>query len=333
MREELWIQPPPRRRIPAKCPEGPREASMPGQIFGRWTVLDRFEKTKKGEKKWLCRCACGNERMVLERSLKSGGSQSCGCLRREAAQEAVAYDLVGQTFGELQVIRRGETGAGGVQWLCRCSCAEVREYPATLLVTGKRRHCGCQSRRGKKPTDLSGRQFGRLRAVEPSQQRDDRGYVLWKCQCDCGREILVSYNNLVHAHQTSCGCRKQEHAQALGGFQTRVDGTSLDHIKNGAAPKDNTTGVRGVYWTRGKYVAKLVFQKKAYYLGTYTNLEEAAQARRDGEEALFQATVEYHSRWQQRSEKDPQWGIENPIQITVTRERGRLKANFLPALE
>lgn len=66
-----------------------------GQRFGRWTLLDKVVTTAQGEKKHLCRCDCGTERYVLERSLKSGGSLSCGCLRRERAQQATAYDLLG----------------------------------------------------------------------------------------------------------------------------------------------------------------------------------------------------------------------------------------------
>lgn len=34
----------------------------PGTVIGRWTVLDTYEKTSKGERKWLCRCECVPER-------------------------------------------------------------------------------------------------------------------------------------------------------------------------------------------------------------------------------------------------------------------------------
>lgn len=74
-----------------------------GQRFGRWTVLDGYITTSQGERKYLCRCDCGTERYVLERSLQQGGSQRCGCLRMERARQATAHDLFGQTFGELKV--------------------------------------------------------------------------------------------------------------------------------------------------------------------------------------------------------------------------------------
>ena len=62
---------------------------LTGRKFGRWTVLERAEPkhNKKGcvEGRWRCRCDCGVERIVLQASLVSGKSKSCGCLNREIA--------------------------------------------------------------------------------------------------------------------------------------------------------------------------------------------------------------------------------------------------------
>src|SRR5271166_1926985 len=49
-------------------------------IFGRWQTL---EDHLKSTGKVLCRCVCGTERLVEVRNLKSGASQSCGCIKRE----------------------------------------------------------------------------------------------------------------------------------------------------------------------------------------------------------------------------------------------------------
>jgi len=51
-----------------------------GQRFGRLTVLEQL-----GGKPSFCRCLCdcGNETTVQTGNIKSGGSSSCGCLRRE----------------------------------------------------------------------------------------------------------------------------------------------------------------------------------------------------------------------------------------------------------
>ena len=90
-----------------------------------------------------------------------------------------------------------------------------------------------------------------------------------------------------------CGCRKKEHDQELGTLLTHVGGTSLEMIQSQKLPRDNTTGYKGVYLVRGKYLAKIVFQKKQYFLGTYDSIEEAAAARKSAEALLFGETAAF----------------------------------------
>ena len=106
----------------------------------------------------------------------------------------------------------------------------------------------------------------------------------------------------------------------------------MDHLKKQKVPTNNTTGVRGVYLIKGKYVAKVVFRKKAYYLGTYRSLEEAAEARKRAEAELFGETVAYYEKWQEKAILDPEWAKENPVQIFVARTNGELRISFLPLL-
>ena len=113
-----------------------------------------------------------------------------------------------------------------------------------------------------------GQRFGRLTAMYPTKKRDAKGFVIWHCRCDCGNEPDVSYNNLMYCGQQSCGCRKKEHDQELGTLLTHVGGTSLEMIQSQKLPRDNTTGYKGVYLVRGKYMAKIVFQKYLYRAGT-----------------------------------------------------------------
>lgn len=56
---------------------------LTGQRFGRLTVLERAENTPSGQARWLCCCNCGNLKVIRGQSLRSGITQSCGCLRQE----------------------------------------------------------------------------------------------------------------------------------------------------------------------------------------------------------------------------------------------------------
>lgn len=305
----------------------------PGQKIGRWTVLDDSILSSRGEKKWLCRCDCRTERYVLERSLLYGGSVSCGCFRRERALETNSPDLTGQQFGELTVIRKVEnTKHNSTQWLCKCSCGADYVVQGSLLVTGRRTHCGCKTDRGR-PADITGKKFNRLTALYISKRNDPKDGVIWHCRCDCGNEVDVPYNALMYSNQKSCGCQKKEHDQLLQSFLTRVAGTSIDKLKSKKLPIDNTTGYKGVYRIRGKYVAKIVFQKKQYHLGAYERIEDAAEARKEAETVLFDAVAEHYKRWKTIADADPVWGEQNPIEVTVDITDKKLNVMIVPAIE
>lgn len=50
--------------------------------YGSWTVLTSAGRSDKGDLLWTCRCDCGVERVVLQRSLLAGVSAGCGCATR-----------------------------------------------------------------------------------------------------------------------------------------------------------------------------------------------------------------------------------------------------------
>lgn len=54
-----------------------------GLKYGRLTVLKHNGKDKRNKHLWLCKCECGNEKVVVSDNLSSGKSNSCGCLKAE----------------------------------------------------------------------------------------------------------------------------------------------------------------------------------------------------------------------------------------------------------
>lgn len=56
---------------------------LTGQRFGRLTALSEHGKAKNGHTTWLCLCDCGNKVVSTVDHLRSGHTQSCGCLQRE----------------------------------------------------------------------------------------------------------------------------------------------------------------------------------------------------------------------------------------------------------
>lgn len=55
--------------------------------------------------------------------------------------------------------------------------------------------------------NLSGKTFGRLRAIRPAYKNDKRNWV-WFCECECGETLYVAGACLTNGHTKSCGCWK-----------------------------------------------------------------------------------------------------------------------------
>lgn len=55
-----------------------------GERFGKLVAIEPFRKPGK-QLKWLCKCDCGKTLTVYAYHLKTGHTQSCGCLKRGEA--------------------------------------------------------------------------------------------------------------------------------------------------------------------------------------------------------------------------------------------------------
>lgn len=61
-----------------------------GNRYGKLVVVERLPTDGKGQSiLWLCKCDCGNETYVRANMLRSGHTQSCGCLVKERLIESV----------------------------------------------------------------------------------------------------------------------------------------------------------------------------------------------------------------------------------------------------
>lgn len=74
----------------------------------------------------------------------------------------------------------------------------------------------------KNARDITDQRFGRLVAVQPTNQRLC-GHVVWQCKCDCGGTAFVTRNNLLRGNTQSCGCL---HSQTVA-QKSRNDLTGL----------------------------------------------------------------------------------------------------------
>lgn len=53
------------------------------KVFGRLTVIERGENDSHGTARWICRCECGNIKLIRGDKLRTGEIVSCGCYQSE----------------------------------------------------------------------------------------------------------------------------------------------------------------------------------------------------------------------------------------------------------
>lgn len=211
------------------------------------------------------------------------------------ARKSKQYELINETFGRLYVmdVERDERD-GKLKCLCRCSCGNQKLVDGYSLRKGYTKSCGCLAEEKinelneKNIVDLTNKVFGNLTVVGLTGKSIKRRGVLWKCRCSCGNEIDALSRGLVKGYIKSCGCLCIQNKEDIKHKLGMEDGTIYSKLNNNIQ-KNNTSGVRGVYWEnkRSKYMATITYKGKYYFLGRFNSLCDAKKARKLAEESLW----------------------------------------------
>lgn len=70
---------------------------LTGKRYGRLTVIRFEDMDKHSDSRWLCKCDCGNEKIVKGKCLKSGDTKSCGCAKLERVKTMSTKHGLGKT--------------------------------------------------------------------------------------------------------------------------------------------------------------------------------------------------------------------------------------------
>lgn len=133
----------------------PKPINMKGEKHGMLTCLEYAGSRKGTGALWLCRCDCGNTKIVSRSDLikaDSGkGVRSCGCLAKKSLdqnrQQLIGNykDISEQEFGYLTAIEPVDTSNDGKTiWSCRCECGNYIEVRINNLESGNTTSCGCR---------------------------------------------------------------------------------------------------------------------------------------------------------------------------------------------
>lgn len=210
---------------------------------------------------------------------------------------------VGDKFGEWEII--GEASKPYYS-LCKCSCGKIKEVNNSTLRLGKSKSCGhgAEKRRrdlfyNRTDKQVLGKKFGKLTVVE---RVNSQGSSLYRCQCDCGNEIIVRSSYLLTGVTKSCGCLRSENSKELmesikqNGYDARdanrFEGTNIASLNENLS-KSNKTGFKGVSKMKnGRYRAYITIRGAQKHLGVFDTAEDAAEAREIAEKEIYKPIID-----------------------------------------
>lgn len=182
--------------------------SIVEQRFGKLVAIKEIGRDPKNKYQilYLCKCDCGNEKVVRKEYLVQGDCRSCGCDRPHKIE-----DLRGQKFGTLTVIEQDHRDKNSqVWWKTKCDCGNERVIRhSELLRKGAFPSCGCQTKGIR-----VGQKFGKLEVLErvletKGEINGSRREALWKVKCNaCGETKILPTQSIKRLGNSSgtCGC-------------------------------------------------------------------------------------------------------------------------------
>jgi len=110
---------------------------MIGKKYGQWKILKREENSNQGQKRWLCQCSCGSERIFTTSYLNSGQPTWCSDCRekyKEEVEKATIEKYLNKKIGDFVVIKYlGKNKYKSREWLCKCKCGNERIFRTSML--------------------------------------------------------------------------------------------------------------------------------------------------------------------------------------------------------
>ena len=207
------------------------------------------------------------------------------------------YDLTGQRFGRLTVIKRDYTKKVKFKatfWLCKCDCGNERITSAGLLRSGQTRSCGCIKKEllskrskthGKSETKLY-RRWNNM--IERCYKSYSRGYKHYGARgitvCDEWRNDFEAYEKWCLENGYTEGCELSiDRINNDGNYEPsncRLTTKTVQARNTQKLRCDNTSGYRGVSYLKKnrKYSAQIGISGKLVYLGSFQTALEAAKA-------------------------------------------------------
>lgn len=118
-----------------------------GDKYGLLTI-DSIADKISSRPAYLCQCNCGAKKVIEARSIASGKTRSCGCLRSVIGQAHIGFPYktyIGKRVDRLLILEYDYSKIGnGAHLICRCDCGTIKTIEARKLNHNQVKSCGCK---------------------------------------------------------------------------------------------------------------------------------------------------------------------------------------------
>lgn len=117
--------------------------SFIGKKYGKLLIIN--DELDKNKTRYVnCLCDCGNYKVIGLEKVKSGHTQSCGCLK--GCFKSKKGMVVGNVYNRFTVLEELQTGNDRRMVRCLCECGKEKNVSLYKLKSGHTKSCGCYSK-------------------------------------------------------------------------------------------------------------------------------------------------------------------------------------------
>jgi hypothetical protein len=151
----------------------------------------------------------------ITKEIKNESGQSeCKDIGKVENANYIDFTIIGKKYKKLLVLSFNRKEGKNTFWNCLCDCGKTVVIKRSHFSINTRKNISCGCAQKKRPSgrlnktfnDLTGKTFGNFKVKEFIGKVNNDRANFWKCECICGKEILLKTAIIINEIRESCGC-------------------------------------------------------------------------------------------------------------------------------
>lgn len=157
-----------------------------GKRFNGLTIVSYSHTDDENKDVYLCKCHCGNEKLLRGVGVKNGRTTTCGCNQD--------FLRKGQKYHHLTLVERNETLRGD-RWFVKCDCGSFFNASGLQIRRAYIKSCGCKR---SKVANTSTNEYSLIDLTNMYKviRNKSTALILKACRMKAGKDITDIPSNI-----------------------------------------------------------------------------------------------------------------------------------------